>query len=115
MELTERENFLISDHSSGARQTRYERGGKNFRYRQHFGERKLRNHQRVGLRNRCGSFAGPKTIAVTFAEDFSTPLRARNEGSYDYCKKTKTGVPRSFSIRSLWVSRAISIHSLAST
>ena len=88
---------------------------KNFRYRQHFGERTLRNHRRVGLRNRCGSFAGPKTIAVTFAEDFSTPLRARNEGSYDYCKKTKTGVPRSFSIRSLWVSRAISIHSLAST
>ena len=43
------------------------------------------------------------------------PLRARNEMSYDYCKVMKAGASRSFLIRSLWVSRAISIHSLANT
>ena len=39
------------------------------------------------------------------------PLRARNGMSYDYSKETKAGASRSFLIRSLWVSRAISIHS----
>ena len=43
------------------------------------------------------------------------PLRARNEMSYDYGKVTKAEEPRSFLIRSLWGSRAISIHPLTNT
>ena len=38
MELTERENFLTSDHSLGVCQALYERGGKTLRHRQHFGK-----------------------------------------------------------------------------
>ena len=111
MKLAERENFLISDHSSGARQVWYERGGNTLRHRQHFDEELLSDHRRVSLRSHCRIFACLQTFAVTFAEDFSAPLRTRNEMSYGYCKVTKAGAPRSFLIRSLWVSRAISIHS----
>ena len=56
----------------------------------------------------------PKLLLWRFLKILA-PLRARNEMSYGYCKVTKAGAPRSFLIRSLWVSRAISIHSLANT
>jgi len=72
MKLAERKNFLTSDHSLGVCQALYERGGNAPCYRQHFDKGRLSNHRRVDFRNRCRAFAGPKTFAVTFAEDFST-------------------------------------------
>ena len=115
MKLAERENFLTSDHSLGVCQALYERGGNAPCYRQHFDKGRLSNHRRVDLRSHCRVFACLQTFAATFAKDFSTPLRTRNEMSYNYCKVMKAGAPRSFLIRSLWVSRAISIHSLTNT
>ena len=72
MKLAERENFLISDHSSGARQVWYERGGDSLRHRQHFDEELLSDHRRVSLRSHCRIFACLQTFAVTFAKDFGT-------------------------------------------
>ena len=115
MKLAERKNFLTSDHSLGVCQALYERGGNAPCYRQHFDKGRLSNHRRVGLRSHCRVFACLQTFAVTFAKDFSTPLRTRNEMSYNYCKVTKAGALRSSLIRSLLVSRAIRIHSLINT
>ena len=72
MKLAEREDFLISDHSSGTRQVWYERGGNTLRHRQHFDEELLSDHRRVNLRSHCRIFACLQTFAVTFAEDFGT-------------------------------------------
>ena len=72
MKLAERENFLISDHSSGARQVWYERGGNTLRHRQHFDEELLSDHRRISLRSHCRIFACLQTFAATFAEDFGT-------------------------------------------
>ena len=61
-----------------------------------------------------GFLQAPKLLLLRLLENL-TPLRARNEMSYDYFKEMKAGESRSFLIRSLWGSRAISIHPLTNT
>ena len=61
-----------------------------------------------------GFLQAPKLLLLRLLENL-TPLRARNEMSYDYFKEMKAGESRSFLIRSLWGSRAISIYPLTNT